>query len=131
MPICASSSRRLGEADAVAPPQAQRRLAIAGRGAAQLVDLAQLAVVVDLAIGDERGRAGEERLVAGDEVDDGEAGMGERDAARDMVPGAVGAAMRHGRGHVVQLGRVDGRGGGREVQDAADAAHDGSSRPRS
>ena len=76
----------------------------------QRVLLAQLAVVVDLAIGDQRGGAGEERLVAGGEVDDGEARVGQRDAARHVVPGAVRAAMRQRAGQRVHAWRRRARG---------------------
>ena len=49
----------------VAQPEMQRRLAIALGGEPRVRHvLAQLAVVVDLAIGDQGGRAGEQRLVA-------------------------------------------------------------------
>ena len=55
---------------------------------------AQLAVVVDLAVGDQRGRAGEERLVAAGEVDDREPRVHQRDAPDHGVAGAVRPAMR-------------------------------------
>ncbi len=62
----------------------QRQLAVRCGGEDDAVHRrAQLEVVVDLAVGDQRRAAGlEERLVAGDEIDDGEAPLHHRDVAR-------------------------------------------------
>ncbi len=61
---------------------------------------AQLDVVVDLGIGDERGAARLiERLVAGLQIDDGEPRLDNPDIARAVVPVAVGTAMAQRRTH--------------------------------
>ena len=77
---------------AVAQPQMQRRLAVAVGGEADARHRrAQFAVIVDLAVADQRGRAGEQRLVAGHQVDDRQPVVHQRDAADHGVAGAVRA----------------------------------------
>ncbi len=71
-----------------------RRLAIAVGG---IVDrwhrLAQFAVIVDFTIRYQRGRSGEERLIAGHQVDDRQPVLHQGDAADDCMTGAVGASV--------------------------------------
>ena len=100
------AAQRIGEADAVAPIQVQRRLAIRLRDAGEGIVPPQLAVVVDLAIGDQRDGTREKRLVAGDQVDDREPGMRERDIAVDMLPPAIRSAMGERAVHRGQHRRV-------------------------
>ena len=81
---------------------------------------AQLLVVVDLAVEDEREVpvVGEERLVAGGDVDDGEPPHADREVRADVDAGAVGAAVHDRAQHPVeQLGVGAGEPG--------DAAHSG------
>ena len=70
----------------------------------ELVALAQLPVVVDLAVGDQGGGAGEQRLVAGDEVDDREPRMRQRDVAGQVMAMPIRAAMRQRPGQRVEHG---------------------------
>ena len=108
---------------AVAQPQVQRRLAVAAGGEASAGQgVAQLAVVVDLAVGDQRGRAGIQGLVPASHVDDGQAGMDQRGAAHRGVAAAIGAAVRQGTGERGEHRRVGRRAAGRQDQ-ADDAAH--------
>ena len=117
------AAQRAGIGGAVAQPEMQRRLAVAVGGEADVGQVvAQLAVVVDLAVRDEGGGAGEERLVAAGHVDDGQARVHEGDAADDRVPGAVRAAMGERAGEGGEHGGVGQRRGGRE-HEASDAAH--------
>ena len=79
---------------AVAQPQMQRRLAIAVGGEVDPRHRdAQFAVIIDLAVADQCGGAGEQRLIAGHQVDDRQPVVHQRDPADDGVTGAVGSAM--------------------------------------
>ena len=64
---------------------------------------------LDLAVADQRGGAGEQRLVAGDQIDDGKPVVHQRDAADDGVAGTVGTAMRQRIDQPRQRGGVGGR----------------------
>ena len=88
-----------------------------------LEPLAQLAVVVDLAVVDDLDAAVlvADRLVAAREVDDRQAPRRKRDAALDERAGAVGAAVHERVVHRLDDARVDGRAV--ERQQAADATH--------
>ncbi len=93
-----------GEIEPVPAIEVERQLAIRlrrkrGRApAAQLV--AQLDVVVDLAIADQRRPGGlVQRLVAGRQVDDGEPCLHHPDIAGAVAAVAVGAAMAQGHTH--------------------------------
>jgi len=80
---------------ALLQPEVQRRLAIAGAGEVHARHRrAQLAVIIDLAVGDQRGGTGEERLVAGDQVDDRQPVVQQRDAPHHGLSAAVRPAMR-------------------------------------
>ncbi len=97
-----------GEAKIVVQIEVQRCFTIRAGGVARRAQsLAHLGIVVDLAIGDQRHRgifvvgdvgrmvfgAGEQRLIAGLQVDDGEAGVNHADAAGDVLAAAVRPAM--------------------------------------
>jgi hypothetical protein len=117
------AAKLLGVVGAVAQPQIQRRLAVAvggerhaGHGGAQLP------VIVDLAIADQRRRAGEQRLVAGDEVDDRQPVMHQSDAADDGVAGAVRATVVQAVDQLRQGGGIGGRRAARQDQ-SGNAAH--------
>ena len=112
-----------GVVRAVAQPQMQRRLAVAVGGEVHARQrLTQFAVIIDLAVGHQRGGAGEERLVAGDQVDDREAVVQQRDPAHHRVAAAVGAAVVQRADQLRQHARVRRRGAGRQDQ-PSDAAH--------
>ncbi len=101
----------------------ERGLAVAGGGEAGVGEaVAELAVIVDFAVGDQGGRAGVEGLVAACDIDDGEAGVDQGNAADDGVAGAVRAAMGEGAGEGGEDRRVGRRGGGGQ-DEAGDAAH--------
>jgi hypothetical protein len=87
--------------------------------AATLELRAQLAVVVDLAVEEHTGRAFlvEDGLVAGGEVDDGEAPHAQREATLHQVARVVGTPVRHGVAHaldhvLVRRGTFPGRNAG-------------------
>ena len=84
----------------------------------------QLAVIIDLAVADQRRGAGEQRLVAGDQVDDRQAVVHQRDAADDGVAGAVGTAVCQRVDQARQHGGIGRRCAGGEDQ-AGNAAHQG------
>src|SRR5690606_6760774 len=90
------AAQGFGEAEAAEPPEKKRRLAIRARREADSRErLAELDMVVDLAVGDERGAARlVERLIARLEIDDREPLLDERDVAFRVAAGAVRAAMR-------------------------------------
>ncbi len=101
------------EVEAIPAIQLQRRLAIRlgrkyGRPpAAEL--LAQLDVVVDFAIGDQRGTARLiERLVAGREVDDGEPGLHHPDIAGAVSAVTIRTAVAQRIAHGLQRSRRRG-----------------------
>jgi hypothetical protein len=83
---------------------------------------AQFAVVVDFAVADQRSRPGEQRLVAGDQIDDRQTVVHQRDPANHGVPRAIRAAMGQRAFQRRQRRRTWRRriGGG---QNAGDAAH--------
>ena len=113
----------LGEGRTVAQPEMQRRLAVARGRETHLRHLhAQFAIVVDLAVGDQRRRAGIERLVAGREIDDGESRLQQGGAGSDGLAGAVRPAMRERGGERLQNRGVGCVGARREHQ-SGDAAH--------
>ena len=111
------------ETAAVAAIEVQRRLAVGRRREVDLRQCgAQLDVVVDLGIGDERSPSGfVERLRPGLEVDDRQAIVDHADVARDVPAAPIGTAMGQRVGQPVQDGRV----GRRAVlgHDAGYAAH--------
>ncbi len=79
---------------ALAQPQMQRRFAVAVGGKADPRHRhAQFAVIVDLAVADQRGGTGEQRLVAGHQIDDRQPVMHQRDPAHHRVAGAIRAAV--------------------------------------
>ena len=79
---------------ALAQPQMQRRFAVAVGGEADRRHRhAQFAVVVDLAVADQRRGAGEQRLIAGHQIDDRQPVVHQRDAAHHRVAGAIRAAV--------------------------------------
>ncbi len=84
--------------------------------------LAQVEVVVDLAVGHQGDLAvfGEEGLIAALDVDDRQAGAHQGRGAEALHRAAVGPAVAHGVGH--PLTGVGGRGPGR-VEQRCDAAH--------
>ena len=92
------------EIEPVAAIEMERQLAIRAGGERCAGQLGvQLEVVVDLAIGDERGAAGlVERLVAGREIDDREPRLHHADIARAVMAVAVGPAMAQRRLHRLQ-----------------------------
>ena len=92
------------EIEPVPAIEMQRQLAIRrGRENGVGQRRAQLEVIVDLAIGDER-RAARlvERLIAGREIDDREPRLHHADIARAVMPVAVGPAMEQRRLHRLQ-----------------------------
>ena len=117
------AAQRVGEGGAVAAIEEERRLAVRARRESRPGERgAQLGVVVDLAIGDERGAVGlEQGLVARLQVDDREAVMRHRDVAGAIGAHAVRAAMGQRRAHGVDraLRRRLAAGG----HHAGDAAH--------
>ncbi len=124
------AAERLDIALAVAQPQMQRRLAVAAGGEPHLGQCpAQLQVVVDLAVGDQRRRAREQRLVAAIQVDDGEAGVHQRHPADHGVASTVRPAMRerpHQRGQaggIQPVGGGAGPGRGVSEREAGNPAH--------
>jgi hypothetical protein len=113
--------------------QLQRRLAIrlgreyARPPAAEL--LAQLDVIVNLAIGDQRSTARLiERLVAGREVDDGEPGLHHPDIAGAISAIAIRAAVAQRPAHRPQRRR--GWCGAIMGHQPGDAAHQGATRSK-
>jgi hypothetical protein len=54
----------------------------------------QFAVIINLAVRDQGGSAGEKRLIAGRKVNDRKPGMGECDIAGHMMPRPIRPAMR-------------------------------------
>ena len=123
MAIAYMPRRCCGVVGAVAQPQMQRRLAVAVGGEADARHVrAQLAVIVDLAVADQRRRAGEQRLVAGDQVDDRQPVVHQRDAADDGVAGAVRAAVVQAVDQLRQRGGVGRRRAARQDQ-PGNAAH--------
>ena len=121
------AAQMLGEVEPVAAIEMQRQLAIRlgrkrNRAGAAAQRLAQLDVIVDLGIGDQRRAAGlVERLVAGREIDDREPGLHHADIARAVVAVAVGAAMAQCRFHRPQRRRRRRRAV--ERHQPGDAAH--------
>ena len=89
------AAQLVDEIQPVAAVEQQRRLAIRLRGELGAAHLgAQLDVVVDLAVGDQRGPARlAQRLVAGGEIDDGQAIVDHPDIAAAILARPVGAAM--------------------------------------
>ncbi len=117
------AAKGVGETDAILSIQMQRRFAI-GLARKRYVRkrLLQLDVIVNLSIGDNDRAAGfVDRLIAGLEVDDCQADLGEPDAARDMQAVSVRTAMRDCTDHAVEEGAV----GRRTVthHKACDSAH--------
>ena len=55
---------------------------------------AQFAVIINLAIRDQGGSAGEKRLIAGGKINDRKPCMGKRHIARNMMPRAIRPTMR-------------------------------------
>ncbi len=88
------AAQKLSEACAIAAIQMQGRFAIRSGGGGQRMIRAQFAVIIDLAIRDQGGSAGEERLIACRKINDCKAGLGESDIARKMMPRAIRPAMR-------------------------------------
>ena len=107
--------------------RAQDGLGIAGgtEDVAEILQLlAQLDVVVDLAVEDEAevGEFVDERLIGGGgEVDDGEAGVAEADTWREIGAIAVWAAVAQRGDHGLNLARGHGLAAG--AHDARDTAH--------
>ncbi len=99
------AAQMLRELEPVATIKMQRQLAIRlgrkrNRAGAAAQCLAQLDVIVDLGIGDQRGAAGLiERLRAGREIDNREPGLHHADIARAVLANAVGAAVAQYRFH--------------------------------
>ena len=117
------AAQMAGEIEAVAAIKVQRQFAIGLRREAALGKFAaQLDVIVDLGIGDER-RAARlvERLVAGRQIDDREAHLQHADIARAVMPVAIRPAMRQRRAHRAQ--QAARRGVAVLRHDAGDAAH--------
>ena len=88
------AAQKGGEARPVPAIQMQGRFAIRSRGGGQRVIAAQFAIIINLAIGDQGGSAGEKRLISGGKVNDRKPGMGQRHIAGHMVPSAIRPAMR-------------------------------------
>ena len=82
---------------------------------------AQFAVIIDLAIRDQGGSAGEERLIACRKINDCKAGLGESDIARKMMPRAIRPAMRQRARERFQ--HCGGRGCSSAERKAGYAAH--------
>jgi hypothetical protein len=76
------------------PPRRGDTNARAVRNPKQRVIAAQFAIIINLAIGDQGGSAGEERLIACRKINDCKAGLGECDIAGYMMPHAIRPAMR-------------------------------------
>jgi hypothetical protein len=72
----------------------QGRFAIRSRGGRQRVIAAQFAVIINLAIRDQGGSAGEKRLISGGKINDRKPGVGKRHIAGNMMPSAIRPAMR-------------------------------------
>ena len=84
----------VGVGGARAEAQVQRGFAVAVGGKADSGHgRAQFAVVVDLAVADQRGGTGEQRLIAGHQINDRQPVVHQRDAAHHRVAGAIRAAM--------------------------------------
>ena len=75
---------------------------------------AEFPVIVDLAVGDEGGRAREQRLIPACDVDDRQARVHERDPADDRVPRPVRSAMPERPGERPKLRGVGRRGARRQ-----------------
>ena len=106
--------------------EVQQRLAVrAGGEAMPLPDelCAQLAVVVDLAVGDQPDRSVlvRQRLVPTGEVDDRQSAHAQRHGTVDVAPLVVGAAVDRAARHPVESRRHRGRAA--ELEEAVDAAH--------
>ena len=108
---------------ALAQPQMQRRLAVAVGGEADRRHRrAQFAVIVDLAVADQRGGTGEQRLIAGHQIDDRQPVVHQRDAAHHRVAGAIRAAVTQAVDQFRQRGRFGRRRAARQDQ-SGNAAH--------
>ena len=117
------AAQMLGEIETEFAIEMQRQLAIRGGGDFRFRHLGmKLAVIIDLAIRDQRGAARlVERLVAGREIDDRQPRLHHADIARAVMPVAVGAAMAQRFLHRLQpLAR---RRLAVEAHHAGDAAH--------
>ena len=86
----------------------QRQLAIRSGGEIDARQfLTQFDVIVDFGIGDQHGPARfVQRLIAGREIDDGQPGMNQADAAVDITAAAIGSAMGQRPRQRVQCVRV-------------------------
>ena len=127
------AAQMLGEVEAVAPVEMQWQLAIRlGRERQRpraVQFLAQLDVVVDLGVGDQRRPTRlVKRLVAGRQIDDRQPRLHHADIAAAVLAVAVGAAMAQGSTHRPQRRR--GRRRAVMGHQAGDAAHRGASRSK-
>ncbi len=124
------AAQALGEVEPVGAEQMQRRLAVRLRGERDLGHRrAQLDVVVDLAVGDQRGAAGlEQRLVAGHQIDDRQPGLHQPDARLGVMAAPVGPAMAQPVGQIVQQAAQRRRCDARALHHAGDAAHQDATR---
>ena len=91
------------EAGALALPEMERRLVVAVGGEAHAGQIAaKFPVVVDFAVAHEGRRTSVQRLIAAGQVDDGESGVDQGDAADHGMAGAVRAAMGERAGQGLQ-----------------------------
>ena len=88
------AAQHLSEARPVTAIQMQGRFAIRSCGGRQRVIIPQFAIIINLAIRDQGGSTGEERLIAGRKINDRKAGLGECDITGHMMPHAIRPAMR-------------------------------------